>query len=74
MTPWFRGCARLGARCRVVRPGDQFEFDGDDAFTLRPGALEDWQKLIDACTDSSPERIVYLWNLDAQDGRYGEQS
>ena len=36
------------------------------AFLLRPGTLEDWQKLIDACTDSSPERIVYLWSLDAQ--------
>jgi NADPH:quinone reductase-like Zn-dependent oxidoreductase/SAM-dependent methyltransferase/acyl carrier protein len=56
----------LGARCRVVTQGNHFEFDGNDAFTLRPGTLEDWQNLIKTCADSSLERIVYLWNLDAQ--------
>jgi hypothetical protein len=56
----------IDARCRVVRAADRFAFDDDDRFSLRPGALEDWQKLIDACTDSPPERIVYLWSLDAQ--------
>jgi NADPH:quinone reductase-like Zn-dependent oxidoreductase/SAM-dependent methyltransferase/acyl carrier protein len=55
----------LGARCRVVTQGNHFEFDGNDAFTLRPGTLEDWQDLIKTCADSSPERIVHLWNLDA---------
>ena len=54
----------FGARCRVVRRGENFEFDGNDAFTLRPGTLEDWKKLLAACADSLPERIVYLWNLD----------
>ncbi len=53
-----------GARCRVVGQGESFESDGNDAFTLRPGTLEDWEKLITACADSLPERIVYLWNLD----------
>ena len=56
----------LGATCRVARAGDHFAFDGNDVFTLRPGTLEDWQLLVENCTDSSPERIVYLWNLDAQ--------
>jgi acyl transferase domain-containing protein/SAM-dependent methyltransferase/acyl carrier protein len=56
----------IDVRCRVVRPADQFGFDDHNRFLLRPGELEDWQKLIDACTDSSPERIVYLWSLDAQ--------
>ena len=54
----------MGARCRVATPGDDFEFDGADAFTLRPGTLEDWQQLVHKCQDSAPERIVYLWNLD----------
>ena len=56
----------LGARCRVATARrDHFEFDGNDAFTLRPGTLEDWQQLVKDCGVSSPERIVYLWNLDA---------
>jgi len=55
----------LGARCRVATQGNHFESDGNDAFTLRPGTLEDWQKLVKNCQGSSPERIVYLWNLDA---------
>jgi len=52
------------ARCRVVRRGESFEFDSNDTFTVRPGTLEDWKKLVAACADSLPERIVYLWNLD----------
>ena len=64
----------IDARCRVVRPADHFGSMTTTRFSLRPGALEDWQKLIDACTDSPPERIVYLWSLDAQVGRYGGQS
>ncbi len=55
-----------GVRCRVARSGENFEFDGTDSFTLRPEALEDWQKLVEACEEKTPERIVYLWNLDAQ--------
>jgi NADPH:quinone reductase-like Zn-dependent oxidoreductase/SAM-dependent methyltransferase/acyl carrier protein len=54
----------LGGRCRVARQGNHFEFDGNDAFTLRPGTLEDWQQLVKNCQGSTPERIVYLWNLD----------
>src|SRR6185437_11146714 len=56
---------KLGARCRVATQGNHFEFDGTDAFTLRPGTLEDWQELVRECEVSSPERIVFLWNLDA---------
>jgi acyl transferase domain-containing protein len=58
----------LGARCRVVSRGERFEFDGQDAFTLRPGALDDWKELLAACADSFPERVVYLWNLDDEAG------
>jgi acyl transferase domain-containing protein/NADPH:quinone reductase-like Zn-dependent oxidoreductase/SAM-dependent methyltransferase/acyl carrier protein/short-subunit dehydrogenase len=53
-------------RCRVALPGDNFDFDGTDAFTLRPETIEDWQKLVEACAEQMPERIVYLWNLDAR--------
>ena len=59
-----------GARCRVARPGDAFEFDGTDAFTLRPGTLDDWEKLVEACTDTLPERVVYLWNLEEKIGEF----
>ena len=55
-----------GVRCRVARAGDNFELDGTDTFTLRPKTLEDWQKLVGACEEKTPERIVYLWNLDAR--------
>jgi acyl transferase domain-containing protein/NADPH:quinone reductase-like Zn-dependent oxidoreductase/SAM-dependent methyltransferase/acyl carrier protein len=55
-----------GVRCRVARQGDHFEFDGTDAFTLRPETLEDWQQLVELCAENTPERIVYLWNLDAR--------
>jgi acyl transferase domain-containing protein/NADPH:quinone reductase-like Zn-dependent oxidoreductase/SAM-dependent methyltransferase/acyl carrier protein len=54
----------LGARCRVVKQRDHFEFDGNDAFTLRPGTLQDWHKLVDSCASPAPERIVYFWALD----------
>ena len=48
------------------RQGDHFEFDGNDAFTLRPGSAGGLAKAgRRPVRDSSPERIVYLWNLDA---------
>ncbi len=56
----------LGGRCRVARQGYHFEFDGNDAFTLRPGTLEDWQNFVQSFAGSLPDRIVYLWNLDGQ--------
>jgi acyl transferase domain-containing protein/NADPH:quinone reductase-like Zn-dependent oxidoreductase/NAD(P)-dependent dehydrogenase (short-subunit alcohol dehydrogenase family)/SAM-dependent methyltransferase/acyl carrier protein len=56
----------VGARSRVVRQGNHFASGNNDEFTLRPGAREDWQKLIEACEKDSPERVVYLWGLDAQ--------
>jgi NADPH:quinone reductase-like Zn-dependent oxidoreductase/SAM-dependent methyltransferase/acyl carrier protein len=57
---------QINARCRVVRPGDRFASDDDDGFTLRPETLEDWQKLVEACADPLPKRIVYCWSLDAE--------
>jgi NADPH:quinone reductase-like Zn-dependent oxidoreductase/acyl carrier protein/SAM-dependent methyltransferase len=56
----------LGGRCRIARQGNHFEFDGNDAFTLRPGTLEDWQNFVQSFAGSLPDRIVYLWNLDDQ--------
>ncbi len=60
-----------GARCRVARIGSRFEFDGTDAFTLRPGTFEDWQKLVEASAETDPERVVYLWNLEEKIGESG---
>ena len=38
-----------------------------DTFTLRAEAPEDWNQLFAACAgEAPPERIVYLWNLDAR--------
>ena len=59
-----RLCA-VGLRCRVARPGAHFARVGTDAFTLRAGALEDWNQLLHECADDAPlERLVYLWSLD----------
>jgi acyl transferase domain-containing protein/acyl carrier protein len=58
----------FGAECRVARPGDHFEFDGRNTFTLRPDTLEDWQKLVETCASSFPERIAYFWSLGARAG------
>jgi hypothetical protein len=46
----------LGARCRVATQGNRFEFDGDDAFTLRPGR---WK------TGNSSSRTVRSPHLSA---------
>ena len=46
---WFRDCAYLAPGAASPRQGNHFEFDGDDAFTLRPGTLEDWQQLVKDC-------------------------
>jgi acyl transferase domain-containing protein/acyl carrier protein len=54
-----------GVRCRLARRGDEFSTPSLESFTLRAEASEDWQRLLSACADVVPERIVYLWNLDA---------
>ena len=56
----------IDARCHVVRRGNKFGLDETDSYTVRPEALEDWQKLIQACGEIPPERIVHLWNLDVR--------
>src|SRR4029077_19707217 len=48
-----------GAKCRVVRQGKHFKFDGKDTFTLGSGPQQDWQKLFETCLDSPPERVVH---------------
>jgi acyl transferase domain-containing protein/acyl carrier protein len=59
-----------GGRCRVVRRGDEFAFEGSDAVTLRPGQPEDWHKLVETSADILPERVVYLWGLDEKVGQW----
>jgi acyl transferase domain-containing protein/NADPH:quinone reductase-like Zn-dependent oxidoreductase/SAM-dependent methyltransferase/short-subunit dehydrogenase/acyl carrier protein len=55
-----------GARCRVVRRGHGFAMDGIDTFTLRAQEPSDWTELLRECAvDDPPERLVYLWSLDA---------
>ncbi|MEO5753212.1 MAG: SDR family NAD(P)-dependent oxidoreductase [Chthoniobacterales bacterium] len=58
-----------GARCRVAWMGQSFEVDGQNAFNLRPGTFEDWQKLVELCAETAPERVVYLWNLEEKIGQ-----
>ncbi len=56
-------------RCRVAKKGKKFAAEGPDSFTLRAEAPEDWQQLLEACTEEAPERFVFLWNMaDAQPG------
>ena len=54
-----------GLRCRLARRGSQFGAEGEDGFTLRADAAEDWKQLMEVCSESeAPERVVYLWTLD----------
>ena len=53
-----------GMLCRIVRRGSQFSAEGEDGFTVRANAAEDWKQLMEACSGEAPERIVYLWTLD----------
>ncbi|MDB6151054.1 MAG: eryA [Chthoniobacter sp.] len=56
-----------GLRCRIARRGDAFAALEKDAFTLRAETRSDWDQLFQTCAeDAPPERIVYLWNLDAE--------
>jgi NADPH:quinone reductase-like Zn-dependent oxidoreductase/SAM-dependent methyltransferase/acyl carrier protein len=55
-----------GVRCRVARRGDHFALDRTDLFTLRAEIPDDWKKLFHECgEDAPPDRLVYLWGLDA---------
>ena len=55
-----------GARCRVARRGLGFAINSMDTFTLRPQEESDFAELLRECAaDSPPERLVYLWSLDA---------
>lgn len=54
-----------GVRCRVAYQGTQFASREKDAFTLRSDVPEDWVHLFEACTQEPPERITFLWTLDA---------
>ncbi|OYW29709.1 MAG: beta-ketoacyl synthase, partial [Chthoniobacter sp. 12-60-6] len=53
-----------GARCRIAYRGSSFDTDKTDVFTLRAEAPEDWTQLLEACSEDTPERFVYLWTLD----------
>jgi acyl transferase domain-containing protein/acyl carrier protein len=54
-----------GARCRIVRRAKDFATTGMDTFALRAEVPEDWSRLLKLCADGAPERIAYLWSLDA---------
>ena len=54
-------------RCRIVRRGNAFAEPETDTFTLRAEVPEHWHQLFTALAgDAEPERIIYLWNLDAR--------
>jgi len=56
-----------GIRCRSAFRGTAFVASEPDTFTLRAEAPEDWRQLFAACAgEGAPERIIYLWNLDAR--------
>ena len=53
-----------GATCRIARRGTEYAKSGDDSFTLRAEAPEDWTELFSALAATPPERLVWLWSLD----------
>lgn len=53
-----------GVRCRVARRGPSFTADRNEAFSLSAESPDDWKKLLESCTDETPERFVFLWSLD----------
>src|SRR5262249_42878447 len=56
-----------GIRCRTAFRGTAFVASEPDTFTLRAETPEDWRQLLAACAgEAAPERILYLWNLDAR--------
>jgi len=58
-----------GCRCRIVRRGRAFCASLHDEFTIRSAEPGDWEKLIvRLLQDGPPERFVYLWALDEQNG------
>ncbi|MEX1118204.1 MAG: SDR family NAD(P)-dependent oxidoreductase [Terrimicrobiaceae bacterium] len=57
-----------GGRCRVVHKGLAYQSSEGDTFSLRSGIPEDWQKLMAACHDEPPERLVYCRGLDENPG------
>jgi acyl transferase domain-containing protein/NADPH:quinone reductase-like Zn-dependent oxidoreductase/SAM-dependent methyltransferase/acyl carrier protein len=56
-----------GVVCRTVRRGTFFQASDGQTFTVRAEVPEDWHQLFAEFNgDAAPERIVYLWNLDAE--------
>jgi acyl transferase domain-containing protein/NADPH:quinone reductase-like Zn-dependent oxidoreductase/acyl carrier protein/short-subunit dehydrogenase len=65
----------LDVRCRVARKGKAFAQESHDSFTLRATESADWAEFIQLCqSDTPPERIVYLWSLDASATASGDES
>jgi acyl transferase domain-containing protein/NADPH:quinone reductase-like Zn-dependent oxidoreductase/SAM-dependent methyltransferase/acyl carrier protein len=62
-----RSLRTSGSRCRIVRPGTAFNATGTDTFSIRSTAPEDWMELLATISDNVPNRVVYLWALDAPD-------
>ncbi|MDI1314782.1 type I polyketide synthase [Prosthecobacter sp.] len=63
-----------GVRCRVAHRGNPFEPEGTDVFALRAESLEDWQQLLQSCSDETPERFVFLWSLDETEPGAGKEA
>jgi NADPH:quinone reductase-like Zn-dependent oxidoreductase/SAM-dependent methyltransferase/acyl carrier protein len=56
-----------GIRCRIAFPGSTFAAREPDTFTLRADTPENWHRLFATCAgEPPPDRIVYLWHLDAR--------
>lgn len=50
-----------GASVVVVEPGDDFQRLTDDRYAIRPGAREDYRRLLDALPSTAHTRIVHGW-------------
>ncbi|HVO10122.1 MAG TPA: amino acid adenylation domain-containing protein [Vicinamibacteria bacterium] len=59
-----------GAEVVLARPGERLQKERDDAFTLRPGAPEDYRALLDQLEASgrTPSGVLHAWTAAPADG------
>jgi NADPH:quinone reductase-like Zn-dependent oxidoreductase/thioesterase domain-containing protein/acyl carrier protein len=58
-----------GATCTYVSAGEAYEWTTSDAVRIRPGAPEDFVRLLDdVAKTGQPAGVVHCWNLDVPDG------
>lgn len=65
--PLLDDLTRAGRDVTVVRPGAGFAAEGDGAYRIRPGNIEDTLELFTRLRGAGrvPDRVVHLWTLES---------